>query len=167
LTHPPRPTCREESAAVPERDGAPAERAPEVVDAVDAESFESRSLVFRAGGRVYACEVSAVREVVPLDARARLTRMPGAPHAVVGLLNVRGRIVTVLDAGALLHRAATASATTARGAHAMALIVDCGAYGVGLAVERVADVRALRTEEGYQQLDVRALVRAAVVLSEE
>jgi chemotaxis signal transduction protein len=164
LTHPPRPTCREESAAVPERDGAQAERAPDVVDG---ESFESRSLVFRAGGRVYACEVSAVREVVPLDARARLTRMPGAPDTVVGLLNVRGRIVTVLDAGGLLHRAATAWATTTGGAHAMALIVDCGAHGVGLAVERVADVRALRTEEGYQQLDVRALVRAAVVLSEE
>lgn len=104
-----------------------------------------------------------MREVVPLDARARLTRMPGAPDTVVGLLNVRGRIVTVLDAGALLHGAASST----RGAHAMALIVDCGAHGVGLAVERVADVRALRPEEGYRQLDVRALVRAAVVLSEE
>ena len=125
--------------------------------------MEARSLVFRAGSRVYACEIAAVRQVVPLDARARLTRMPGAPAAVIGLLNVRGRIVTVLDAGALLRGTATVS----RGAHAMALIVDCGAHGVGLAVERVADVRALRQEEGYQQLDVRALVRAAVVLTEE
>lgn len=89
--------------------------------------------------------------------------MPGAPASVVGLLNVRGKVVTVLDAGALLHGTMPGD----RGAHAMALIVDCGARGVGLAVERVADVRALRADEGYQQLDVRALVRAAVVLTEE
>lgn len=115
---------------------------------------------------MYACDVPAVREVIPLDARARLTRMPGAPAAVVGLLNVRGRIVTVVDGGALLH-ATTVAAGADRGAHAMVLIVDCGARGVGLAVERVADVRALRVDEGYQQLDVRALVRDAVVITEE
>ena len=154
----------EETAAAPDRDGAHAERAD---DGVDLDSLERRSLVFRAGGRVYACEVGAVREVVPLDARARLTRMPGAPDTVIGLLNVRGRIVTVLDAGAVLHGAATATRGSAATSHAMALIVDCGAHGVGLAVERVADVRALRADEGYQQLDVRALVRAAVVLTEE
>jgi purine-binding chemotaxis protein CheW len=114
---------------------------------------------------VYACDVTAVREVVPLDARARLTRLPGAPPAVVGLLNVRGKIVTVVDAGALLHGGRAGGAEP--GAGAMVLIVDCGARGVGLAVERVADVRALRVEEGYSQLDVRALVRAAVVITEE
>ncbi len=37
---------------------------------------DGRSLVFRIAGRVYACDVAAVREVVPL---ARLTRLAGAP----------------------------------------------------------------------------------------
>lgn len=156
--------CREGSGTAPERDDA------------GAASLEARSLVFRAGGRVYACDVAAVREVVPLDARARLTRLPGAPATVVGLLNVRGKIVTVFDCGALLHAAsphgrsahgAAASRSRSRGAHTMALIVDCGARGVGLVVERVADVRALRVDEGYQRLDVRALVREAVVITEE
>lgn len=124
--------------------------------------------MFRAAGRVYACDVAAVREVVPLDARARLTRLPGAPASVVGLLNVRGKIVTVVDAGALLHGALLHGARLdGDGTHAMALIVDCGARGVGLAVERVADVRSLRADEGYSQLDVRALVRDAVVITEE
>lgn len=127
-----------------------------------APSFDAaRSLVFRAGGRVYACDVAAVREVVPLDARARLTRLPGAPDTVVGLLNVRGAIVTVVDGGALLH------GTPVARAGAMALIVDRGRRGVGLAVDRVADVRALREDEGYQQLDVRALVARAVSITEE
>jgi hypothetical protein len=49
----------------------------------------------------------------------------------------------------------------------MVLVVDVGARGVGLAVERVADVRALRTEEGYTELDVRYIVTRVVAISED
>jgi hypothetical protein len=49
----------------------------------------------------------------------------------------------------------------------MVLIVDAGIRGVGLAVERVADVRALRAEEGYTELDVRELVARVVAISED
>jgi hypothetical protein len=49
----------------------------------------------------------------------------------------------------------------------MLLIVDVGVRGVGLAVERVADVRALRSEEGYTELDVRELVTRVVAVSED
>lgn len=99
-----------------------------------------------------------MREVVPLD---RLTRLPGAPLAVLGLINVRGTIVTVVNAAAVLHPAAVARPLS------MVLIVDAGIRGVGLAVERVADVRALRAEEGYTELDVRELVARVVAISED
>jgi hypothetical protein len=38
---------------------------------------------------------------------------------------------------------------------------------VGLAVERGADVRALRAEEGYTELDVRDIVTRVVAISED
>lgn len=120
-----------------------------------------RALVFRAGGRVFACDVSAVREVVPLDGRARFARVPGAPPSVLGVLNLRGSIVTVADGGVLLRGRGVAGDRT------MVLIVDVGVRGVGLAVDRVADVRALRADEGYQQLDVREVVARAVTILEE
>jgi len=116
-----------------------------------------RSLVFRVAGRAYACDVATVREVVPLE---RLTRLPGAPDTVLGIINVRGTIVTVVNAAAVLHPPATARQLS------MILIVDAGVRGVGLAVERVADVRALRFEEGYTELDVRELVARVVAISE-
>ncbi|MEO7041880.1 MAG: chemotaxis protein CheW [Gemmatimonadaceae bacterium] len=117
-----------------------------------------RSLVFRVAGRAYACDVSTVREVVPLE---RLTRLPGAPATVLGLINVRGTIVTVVNAAAVLHPSGAARPLS------MVLIVDAGVRGVGLAVERVADVRALRSEEGYTELDVRELVACVVAISED
>jgi pantoate kinase len=49
----------------------------------------------------------------------------------------------------------------------MLLVVDAGSRGVGLAVERVADVRALREEEGYTELDVREVVARVVAISED
>lgn len=119
---------------------------------------ERRSLVFRISGRAYACDVSAVREVVPLGS---LTRLPGAPPAILGLVNVRGSIVTVVNAAAVLHPRDAARPLT------MMLLVDAGVRGVGLAVERVADVRALRAEEGYTELDVRDLVTRVVAISED
>jgi purine-binding chemotaxis protein CheW len=138
---------------------APHETAPVAPPAVAPERDVERSLVFRAGGRVYACAVTAIREIVPLDA---VTRLPGAPAGVLGLINHRGAIVTVLDAGALLH-----DAPRDPHAPAMLLLVDVGPRGVGLAVERVADVRALRPDEGYTELDVRDLCARVVVITEE
>ena len=127
--------------------------------AEESEDFaECRSLVFRIAGRVYACDVAAVREVVPLE---RLTRLPGAPSTILGLMNVRGSIVTVVNAGVVLHP------ETAQRVQRMVLLVDVGPRGVGLSVERVADVRSLRDEEGYTDVDVRELVARVVVISED
>jgi purine-binding chemotaxis protein CheW len=122
------------------------------------EAIDARSLVFRVSGRAYACQVSAVREVVPLG---RITRLPGAPGTVLGLINVRGSIVTVVNAGAVLHP--DAGGVPLR----MVLIADVGTRGVGLAVERVADVRVLRPEEGYTELDVRDVAMRVVAISED
>jgi purine-binding chemotaxis protein CheW len=60
-----------------------------------------RLLLFEVGGSVFAAEMSAIREIVPAQ---RVTRLPGAPSTVSGLINLRGTIVTVLDAGACLGR---------------------------------------------------------------
>jgi chemotaxis signal transduction protein len=59
----------------------------------------ARLVLVRAGGRVLALPLAAVREVVPARPAVRL---PGAGPAVRGLVNVRGRVTTVLDLAACL-----------------------------------------------------------------
>lgn len=77
----------------------------EAVEAVEQPENEDvqvqtrRLLLFEVGGSVFAAEMSAIREIVPSQ---RVTRLPGAPATVSGLINLRGTIVTVLDAGACL-----------------------------------------------------------------
>jgi purine-binding chemotaxis protein CheW len=56
-------------------------------------------LLVPVGADTYAIELSDVREVV--DAPA-LTAVPTAPSCVLGLCNLRGEVVVVLDTGVLL-----------------------------------------------------------------
>jgi purine-binding chemotaxis protein CheW len=57
------------------------------------------SLVFPIGSELYALALEQVREIVPAPA---LTILPTAPATVMGLLNLRGNVLPVLDAGMLL-----------------------------------------------------------------
>jgi chemotaxis signal transduction protein len=58
-----------------------------------------RALVLPIGDDRYGLDLLDVREVVPEPA---LTPLPGAPRAVLGVINLRGDVVPVLDTASLL-----------------------------------------------------------------
>jgi purine-binding chemotaxis protein CheW len=86
-------------------------------------------LLLAAGGRRLALPLGRVREIV--TARP-ITRLPGAESGVAGLVNVRGRMITVLDLGT---RLGAHPATDAPG-HRVVVLEHRG-RSVGLAVEEV------------------------------
>lgn len=91
-----------------------------------------RLLRVRAAGQVCGVPLADVHEIVPLG---RLTRVPGAPAYVLGLMNLRGVLVTVLD---LARRLGLREEPTARG---VVLLVPRDGSGVaGCAVDAVRDV---------------------------
>ena len=57
-------------------------------------------LVFAIAGRTRCADVDDVREIVPI---APTIRLPGAPPFVRGLINLRGTLVTVIDAAKYLY----------------------------------------------------------------
>ncbi len=99
------------------------------------------TLLFRVGDGVYGCDISEAREIIPLRP---MTRLPGAPPFVRGLINMRGTIVTVLDLGARLDpsRGATSEGSI--------LLVRHRERLVGLVVDSVADVRVLDVGAGNE-----------------
>ncbi len=103
-----------------------------------------QDLIVVVDGRLYAIPVGQVREVIrPVG----ITRVPGAPRSVLGIVNVRGAVVTLLDLAALLTgvRAVTAGSI---------VLIEHGPRLVGLAVQTVRDVRA--TGAAADAADVRA-----------
>jgi len=96
-----------------------------------------RLLVFAASGRVCACELTSVREIIPFR---QATRLPGAPPFVTGLINLRGTIVTVIDLGVRLGGSPT---DPERGS---IVLVEAGTRVLGVAVDELRDVqRVART----------------------
>jgi purine-binding chemotaxis protein CheW len=88
---------------------------------------------FTVAGRLCGLDVTRVQEVL----RALpVTRLPLAPPAVRGLLNLRGRIVPAVDLRHVLGL--PPSATGSAGGH---LIVFDGASPVSLLVDTIGDVR--------------------------
>jgi purine-binding chemotaxis protein CheW len=80
--------------------GALARRLAEAIAAAEAVPAESqpRGIVFKVGTTRLVLPLSALREVVIPP--SRLSRVPRAPAALLGIMNLRGRVLAVVD---LLH----------------------------------------------------------------
>jgi purine-binding chemotaxis protein CheW len=105
---------------------------PEQVAEEEARVPTRRLLVFEVGGSAFACEMESFREIVTPQT---MTRMPGAPNTVCGLINLRGTIVTVIDGGIVLGKSAY---TRAQG---LILLADYLERWIGIGVDDVRDIQ--------------------------
>ena len=114
-----------------------------------------RVLVFAVAGRTRCCELDQVREIVPISGA---TRLPGAPLFVRGLINLRGNLVTVLDAAMSLY------GVSGDDASASILLVERGNGVAGVVVDNVFDIQSLPNVDvnGGALLDLRAMVESAL-----
>ncbi len=93
-----------------------------------------RHVVFRAAGERFALPLSAVREVVV--PQPPFARVPRASEAVRGVMNLRGRVVAVVELAQLLGCPPDALAP----AQGHVLILDRDRRGLGLLVSSVLGV---------------------------
>ena len=114
-----------------------------------------RVLVFAIAGRTRCTDVGEVREIVPI---ASTIRLPGAPRFVRGLINLRGTLVTLLDAAMCLY------GVPADGPDASVLLVERRGRLAGVIVDSVFDIQSLPAVEvdSGAHLDLRAMVDAAL-----
>lgn len=69
--------------------------------AIETSGAAARHVIFRVEKERYALPLPAVREVVVPP--ASLTRVPRAPKPVLGVMNLRGRVVTLVSLALLLE----------------------------------------------------------------
>lgn len=120
------------------------------------ESIEMRRmLVFSIAGRARCAPVEAVREIVPITPT---TRLPGAPHYVRGLINLRGTLITVMDAAKCLY------GVDADDALASILLVEHRGRVAGVIVDNVFDIQSLPASEleDGSMLDLHEMVGSAL-----
>jgi len=101
-------------------------------------------LEFSLGPERYAFETSFVREVFPLT---EITPLPGVPPYILGVVNVRGRILSVMDIRRLLDFANVGLTNLNK-----AIILHDGDMELAVLADEVAGVYAIDGDEGQRAL---------------
>jgi purine-binding chemotaxis protein CheW len=96
-------------------------------------------VTFKAAGQLFGLPIERVQDVFRL---VSLTRVPLAAAEIAGVLNLRGRIVTIID---LANRLQLKSAKGA--ARDLAIGVDVGAESFGVLVDSVSEVLSLSDDD--------------------
>jgi purine-binding chemotaxis protein CheW len=102
------------------------------------------------GREQYALPVGTVLEVVELG---ELTPVPGSPSEVVGVFNLRGQVIPVIDLAAMLDLRAEEPERI--------VVVELEESSAGLAVDAVIDVGEL--PEASEQVDSPYLAGAVLL----
>ncbi len=99
----------------------------------------NRWVTFRLAEEIYGINVMQVQEVLRMT---EIAPVPGAPSSVVGIINLRGNVVTVLDTRELFSLMSEEVTEQTR-----IMIVECNKIIVGLLVDSVAEVVNLQNTD--------------------
>ena len=97
-------------------------------------------LTFAIAGEQYAIEIEKIVEIVT---PRPITRIPNADTTVVGIISLRGTIVTLVDIRHMLRHSAAPEA----GADTRIVVIDIGKEIVGFVVDRVLRVVKIAPNE--------------------
>lgn len=99
----------------------------------------SRWVSFRLGSETYGIDVMQVREVLR---GTDISPVPGAPTYVLGIINLRGNVVSIIDTRSRFGLPPKEMDDASR-----ILILEAGDHVVGFLVDSVCEVAELRTSE--------------------
>lgn len=94
---------------------------------------ERQAVVFVVAGEQYGADVSVVLEIIRMT---EITALPAAPAFVRGMINLRGKIIPVVD---LRERFGLPPAPATRDSRIV--VIEVGSEDVGIIVDSVSEVR--------------------------
>ena len=97
----------------------------------------SSYVVFQLGGEGYALEVMRVQEVKDM---LPLTEVPGGPKSLLGVINLRGRVIPVYDLRMPFGLSKGTETVRAPCVLIVESVIESGMQITGLLVDRVSDV---------------------------
>ncbi len=100
---------------------------------------ENLYLTFTIGNEVFGIGIGYVKEIIGI---LPITAIPELPEHIKGVINLRGRIIPVMDVRLRFRK--TAQAYDSR---TCIIVVDIGGTSIGMIVDRVAEVVSIAGSE--------------------
>ncbi|MFH0703065.1 MAG: chemotaxis protein CheW [bacterium] len=104
---------------------------------------EIQMIIFQLGNEEYAVPITCVQEIIMLQTA---TRIPKAPSFVEGIINLRGKIILIID-GKKKFQLETGNDFNVNNARIMVLEIE--GETIGLIVDAVSEVIHLKTKDIY------------------
>ena len=102
------------------------------------ESSKNKYLIFRLGGESYGTPLLQIKEVIKM---ASIKPVPHTVEHFLGVINLRGQIVSVVD---LRKKLGIRMGTSGTG---LILVVDAGTSSIGAVVDSIEAVREIAPED--------------------
>lgn len=99
---------------------------------------EEQLVVFELANEVYGVDISRVQEIIRMTT---ITRLPRAPEFVEGVINLRGKVIPVVD---LKKRFGLEQGERTKSSRIV--VVDVGDHVIGMVVDAVSEVLRVPTE---------------------
>ncbi len=99
---------------------------------------EQQLVVFDLSSEAYGVDIGAVREIIRLQ---DITKVPRTPEFVEGVINLRGKVIPVVDLRKRFGLPAEEESKENR-----IVVVDIGAQDIGVVVDAVTEVLRIATE---------------------
>ena len=96
-----------------------------------------RAAVISMGGEIFTIDLKSVREVFVVES---ITPIPGMPSGLVGVTNLRGTVIPLIDLRPMFGLSAEA-------AMIYAVVVKHGNWQVGVLVDTVPEIRTLSKDQ--------------------
>jgi purine-binding chemotaxis protein CheW len=93
---------------------------------------EEQLVIFELANEVYGVDISRVQEIIRMT---NITRLPRAPEFVEGVINLRGKVIPVVD---LKKRFGLAERERTKASRIV--VVDVGDHTIGMVVDAVSEV---------------------------
>lgn len=159
LAAPPEPAASAPEAATGASREAPAAPAPAEADDAALEAglrqAEQFKLVgFRMAGQELSIPIAQVQEVLRA---VPVTRLLAAPPYVVGILNLRGRVVPMIDLAGIMEFSGT------RGEDRFIIVCRCRGMLIGVLVESLSTMHQARSADVEWGLEARVGVSSEMV----
>ena len=100
---------------------------------------EMQLVIFKLGTEEFGVDIAQVREIIRVG---EITRIPGSPRYVDGVINLRGQVTTVVNLRARLGLDGKAMDSSAR-----IMIMEVNKNIVGVIVDSVTEVKNLSTAQ--------------------
>jgi len=94
---------------------------------------------FYVGSALCGIDINVIQE---MNKQMEMTRVPQAPEYVLGIMNLRGRIVTIIDLGKKLGLAPSKKTENSR-----IIIVNSREENIGFLVDKITDVVTAKWED--------------------